>query len=836
MTDRFQYVLSSWLSMALLHQGWAQQGPALRGYVYDSVSRQPLAGVSVVWPQRTGTTTTANGYFTMTVASPEKIPVTFSRTGYTAQTILLSPRDSLLTVMLVAGNTLPEVVVKATITDQRASDSPQMSQLTISVGQLTRMPSLFGEADVLKVIQLLPGVQKGSEGNAGIYVRGGGPDQNLILLDGATVYNPTHLLGFFSAFNSGALSRVELLKGGFPARFGGRASSIITLETKTGNADSIRTEASVGILSSRVTIDGPLARGAIRFMIAARRTYVDLLTGLSGRLLGNGAGATQSYFYDLNHKIQWQVNARNRLTASGFFSRDQFTDFRQPAGPSLRSALGWTNRVAALRWDRVVSEKDQAHWGLFYSQYDLSIATDEWLPNGTNAPQRYGLRYQSGIRDITVHYSRGLFFDPAHELRTGAQTIYHRFTPDAVVVSGTDQEPKAERQYIDALESGLWVEDTWKPASRWRLNGGIRLSHYLLADEGRLGAGRGPKNTATDSALPTHPDTTNTANPTDQLFRRVRFEPRLSVAYRLQPNLSLKASYAVMHQYVHLLSSTGVGLPADLWIPSTDQLKPQQSQQVGIGLVRDAQQTGLTITLETYYKTMHNLISYAEGANFLSRTGGEGGQAWATNVTTGRGWSSGVEALVQKRPGGQWLPRLSGWVGYTLSWTRWQFAGLNGGKPFFPRYDRRHDASVVLLFDLSPAMTLSATWVYGTGNALTLPLSRFSGYTNRPQTGNQPTPSEALFGTGPNVKEYGERNGLRAEPYHRLDLSWQIRRQRRTYERTWAFGVYNAYNRRNPFYYSLEGKDQGPGLPSATVLYRYSIFSILPSVTYSIRF
>ncbi|GAB3760498.1 TonB-dependent receptor [Spirosoma pomorum] len=834
MTYRIRYILSSWLSLIVLPAALAQS-VRVSGYVYDAGDRQPLVGVSVSdAAQRLGTTTNERGFFSLAIPDKsDEASLTISLVGYTPQLLAVPTRDTLLTISLVAGNTLEEVVVTAPL-EQRVSDSPQMSQIVLSVEQINKVPAFLGERDVIKAIQLLPGVQKSTEGNAGIYVRGGGPDQNLILLDGATIYNPNHLLGFFSAFNSDALGRVEFIKGGFPARYGGRVSSVIELETKTGNSDSLRTDASVGILASRVTLDGPLAKGKIRYVIGARRTYLDLVTRPFNRLTGNGASALQSYFYDINGKAQLQLDVRNSLSLSAFYSRDRFTNFSRPTAQSLSSGLNWANTALSFRWKQILSEQDIAYWGLFYSQYKLAINNDASVSSGLDSAQVFSLSYRSGIQDVTLQYSRELFFNN-HELRTGAQAIYHRFTPDAVVLPGSGGTASVGRHYIDALESSAWLDDTWKPTDRWRFNGGLRLNHYALVNEGTLGVGGG-KPPAGEEAPPGPGTPAGEGTDQRKTVQYFRLEPRFSAAYILRPNLSLKGSYSITNQFVHLLSSTGIGLPADLWIPTTDRLKPQQGRQVAIGIAQDLARPGLTITAEAYHKDLLNLVSYREGASFLSRNSTDEEQSWADNVTTGRGWSSGLELLVQKKAASDWLPRWSGWVGYTLSRTRWQFAELNGGRPFYPRYDRRHDASVVLLFDLSPTMTLGSTWVYGSGNALTLPLSRFSGYANQPITANPAVPSEVAFGNGPNVKEYGDRNGLRAEPYHRLDISWQIRRQRRTYERTWAIGAYNVYNRRNPFYYSLEGKDQGPGLPSSTALYRYSVFSFLPSVSYSIKF
>lgn len=353
---------------------------------------------------------------------------------------------------------------------------------------------------------------------------------------------------------------------------------------------------------------------------------------------------------------------------------------------------------------------------------------------------------------------------------------------------------------IDVVESGIYAEDTWRPSERWRINGGLRLSYFQQKAVGY-----------------------------------VRPEPRLSAAYTLRPDLSVKASYALMNQYVHLLSNTGIGLPTDLWVPTTDRIRPQQSQQIAVGVAKDFQDQGLALTVEGYYKSMVNIINYKEGASFLligDPTSAQGVR-WEDNVTSGWGWSYGAEFLLQKKVG-----RFSGWTGYTLSWTQWQFPELNGGRPFYPRYDRRHDISVVGIYELSKRITLSGTWVYGTGQALTVPVGRYEAY--QPESGlayGSSSPLiQGLFQYSRTAEDYGlQKNSFRAEAYHRFDVGVQFHKKMKHHERTWEFSLYNAYNRRNPFFYQLESVSQ-TNLPQRTGLFRYSVFPIVPAVSYNFKF
>ncbi|MEZ0607622.1 TonB-dependent receptor domain-containing protein [Fibrella sp. WM1] len=792
----------------------------ISGYVREAGSQEALIGVNVYQSGdqtdrlRPGTTTNTYGFYSLTVPAQDSLQLTYSMVGYAvAQQRIGAQKSQTINVLLVAGKQLSEVVVRSSRADEKVSETAQMSQIDLPIAQIKKVPALLGEKDVLKVLQLMPGVQKGSEGQSGLYVRGGGPDQNLIVLDDAVVYNASHLFGFFSVFNGDALKSVELTKGGFPARYGGRLSSVIDLNMKDGNKEKLHGEGGIGLIASRLTLEGPLTRkksgpGSTSFLLSGRRTYLDVIAAPLIAAESDGRNTAGYYFYDLNAKINTELGPKDKLYLSGYFGRDKFyaTDKSADDRYSSDNGLAWGNATGTLRWNHLFSDKVFGNASLIYSNYDFSIRASE-KDSYESQPRDFSLRYTSGIRDVGLKYDLDFYPNPQHSLRAGVQATAHRFTPSAVVVNNSlIDETRLEVDQINVTEAGIYAEDTWKPNAHWRVNGGLRLSAFVH-----------------DAAT------------------YVRPEPRLSAAYMIKPNLSVKASYALMNQYVHLLSNTGIGLPTDLWVPTTDRVKPQQSQQWAVGIAKDLPKSGLALTVEGYYKRMDNIINYKEGASFLLIEDPSSARQvrWEDNVTAGQGWSYGLEVLLQKKVG-----RFSGWIGYTWSRTEWQFAELNGGKPFFPRYDRRHDASVVGIYELSPRITLSGTWVYGTGQALTLPSAKFIAYepgstvelgyfSNGIFTGNRLIP----YKNGQTVSDFGQKNSFRAEPYHRFDVSVQFhKKMRKGHERTWEFSAYNAYNRRNPFFYDLGSTVPTPNGQTQTVLKRYSVFPIVPSVTYAFKF
>jgi hypothetical protein len=675
---------------------------------------------------------------------------------------------------------------------EKVTETPQMSHIEVPIAQIKNIPALLGEKDVMKVLQLMPGVQKGSEGNSGIYVRGGGPDQNLIILDDATVYNATHLFGFFSLFNGDALKSVELTKGGFPARYGGRLSSVIELNMKEGNKEQVHGEGGIGLLSSRLMLEGPLKKGVSSFLVSGRRTYADLLA----RPFMPGDAKGGYYFYDFNTKVNYDFGRKNKLYASGYFGRDRFfVKEKYDDGGSTNTGIYWGNATGTLRWNHLFHDQLFGNASFIFSNYAFNISSEE----KDKESKGFTLDYLSGIRDIGLKYDLDYLPSPQHAVRAGIQSTYHRFRPSALVVEDASVDQfRSEVEHIDVVETGLYAEDTYRPFPRLRLNGGLRLT--LLAARNK------------------------------SYFRP---EPRLSASYNLREDLALKASYASMNQYVHLLSNTGIGLPTDLWVPSTQRIAPQQSRQVALGLAKDLPKQNMTLTLEGYYKKSDNIIGYKEGASFLLIDDPNSAEtvSWENNVTAGQAWSYGGEVLLQRKFG-----KFSGWLGYTLSWTQLQYDSLNFGEKYYARYDRRHDISVVGIYTPNARITLSGTWVYGTGNAITLPLATYEAPSNTPSYADR----RQYFGSS-TVSSYGPKNDFRMAAYHRFDIGIQFHKKKSWGERTWEISVYNAYNRKNPFYYYLseeysDGSDGNGGLKGEGKIKQISLFPLLPSVSYSFKF
>jgi hypothetical protein len=777
----------------------------LSGYVRERGSGELLPGVTVYLPERrVGTTTNNYGFYSLTLPAGENLTVTVSSIGFRTerQVLDLTANRELNIDLVPEGQTLGEVTVSAERERAKVSESVQMSSVSVPIQQIKEIPALLGEKDVLKVLQLLPGVQKGSEGNAGLYVRGGGPDQNLIILDDAPVYNTFHLFGFFSLFNGDALKSVELTKGGFPARFGGRLSSVIEMQMKDGNKEKLHGEGGIGLISSRLTLEGPLVKGKSSFLVSARRTYLDVLVR---PFLKPEDGVGGYYFYDLNAKLNYDFGQKNRLYLSGYFGKDKFYFRQKEDRYETSGGLLWGNATGTLRWNHLFNEKLFANTSLIFSNYDFDVASGDKQTETSGEVREYTLRYNSGIRDWTLKTDFDWLPSPKHSIKAGFVATAHRFTPSAIVVRDTDiNQFERTANPVDGVEMGLYAEDTYHPIPALRVNAGLRLSQF-----------------AADGKFYWRP------------------EPRLGVSYTLPRDWALKASYATMNQYIHLLSNSGIGLPTDLWVPTTGRIAPQQSRQVALGVAKDLPKRNLTLTVEGFYKKMDNLIAFREGSNFLLfDEGPEGivreqqqGRTWEQQITAGQGWSYGAEFLIQKKVG-----KFSGWAGYTLSWIQQQFDELNFGKKFWARYDRRHDVSLVGIWRISRRTTLSGTWVYGTGQALTLPQSTFFA---QPRSLSPNVAGSGYYSYFQDVSDYGERNSFRAASYQRFDLSLQLRGQLKRHERIWEFSIYNVYNRRNPFFYYTDQADANPDpqvYQPENRLKQVSIFPIVPSVSYTFKF
>ncbi|MFN5705013.1 MAG: TonB-dependent receptor [bacterium] len=749
----------------------------ISGFIKEKGSRENLIAATVYIAETQQATLSNNyGYYSIST-NRDSITLIVSSVGYQKQafTIVLK-NDVVQDFELVSNNNIAEVVV----TDSKEnliSQDQQMSIVRVPIEQIQQIPGLLGEKDVLKVLQLLPGVQKGSEGNSGLYVRGGGPDQNLIILDDAPVYNAFHLFGFYSLFNGDALKSVELTKGGFPARFGGRLSSVLEMNMKDGDKEKFRAEYGIGLISSRFTVQGPLKENKSSFLLSGRRTYIDAL--IYPLLPEESKGGY--YFYDFNAKANIEIDKKNTIYLSGYFGRDKFYASSNFNDYSSRFGLYWGNGTGTIRWNRVINSKLFSNTSFIYSLYRFNISIKEKF-NG----DEFEIRLYSGIRDLSIKQDFDYALNNKHLIKAGVFIQQHRFTPSATTIKNSEfpEEDEESIETIDALENAAYIEDRYQITPRLNSNIGLRFSHFLQNSKNYVG-----------------------------------LEPRLGFSYQLKTDLALKASYAIMNQYIHLLSSTGVGLPTDLWVPATDLVRPQRSNQVAIGVAKDFIPQKINISIEAYYKHMNNVIAYKDGASFLTvdEPGSEDKIKWDENVTSGQGWSYGMEFLL-KHDGN----RFSGWLGYTLSWTELQFDAINFGKKYFARYDRRHDLSLVVIHKVSKDITFTTTWVYGTGNAITLPKSEYIAV----------VPGQGQQGSYNNyVSDYGAKNGFRMEAYHRMDMGIQFHKQLKRSTRIFEISVYNLYNRKNPYFYYIGYDDSGN-----RKLRKINLFPMLPSISWTYKF
>ncbi|MEZ4947549.1 MAG: TonB-dependent receptor [Cyclobacteriaceae bacterium] len=771
--------------LLVLSVGAQAQKFTISGFVKDSDTGENLIGATIINEKtKEGTTTNTHGFYSLT-QNRDSIHVLISYVGYRPQRIqVFLARDTAISINLVT-NLLDEVIVEGSRTDP-IQESSQMSSVTIPLEQIKALPALFGEVDVLKVIQLMPGVQSGNEGSSGLYVRGGGPDQNLILLDGVPVYNVSHLFGFFSVFNADAINHVELIKGGFPARYGGRLSSVIDVSMKEGNMKEVKGEGSIGIISAKATVEAPIVKDKTSFLISARRTYIDLLARPIIKATTDGESAGY-YFYDLNFKVNHIIDSRNRIYASSYFGDDKayskFKDFyvsgNERTDYKEEYGLKWGNVITALRWNRVLTPKLFANLTSTFSRYRFDVFSEyeEVIKSPSTSEKNFAKdQYRSGIRDYALKLDFDWLPQPNHYVRYGINAIQHQFSPGVYSFrSNQESDTLVGTPNIDAFEYAAYFEDDFKINQRLKLNLGLHLSAF---------------------------------NVEKRWYTSI--QPRISGRFLATQSLSVKFSYAEMTQFIHLLTNAGLGLPTDLWVPSTAAVKPQNASQFALGLAKTHR--SLEISLEGYYKEMKNLIEYKDGASYAELE-----QDWQDKIATGgKGESYGMEVLVQKKKGA-----VSGWVGYTLSWTNRQFEELNEGKWFPYKYDRRHDISVALTHTWNKRMDFSMAWVFGTGTAITLPTDEFA----------DANVNLLPYFSPYSVKYYESRNNYRMRNYHRLDLSFSFWKDKKWGQRKWTLGVYNMYSRQNPFFMEL-GYDRNRNKK----FLQYSLFPIIPSISYSFKF
>jgi CarboxypepD_reg-like domain/TonB-dependent Receptor Plug Domain len=783
----------------------AQERYTINGYVTDSASGEALIGASV-FVQEIQRSVSVNNYGFYSV--------TLDKGQYTLVMKYLGYEDLVRRVDLnknlqvdLEPSTQAVQMREAEVVGNRNkgnTESTDMGRIDIDVQKLRTLPILFGEVDVLKTLQYLPGVKSNGEGNSGLYVRGGGPDQNLILLDEAVVYNASHLFGFFSVFNPDAVRNVELIKGGMPANYGGRVSSVIDVTMKDGNNQDFHGQGGIGLIASRLTLEGPIVRDRGSFIVSGRRTYIDVLTKpfLSDTSAFAGSGY---YFYDLNAKANYRLSEKDRFYLSGYFGRDVFSFKTGDQGdPSFN--IPWGNSTVAARWNHVFGQKLFMNTTATFSDYRFKFEGSQDL---------FTFSLFSGIRDYGLKVDLNHYPNVRHTLKYGGQYIYHIYTPSKVAIESGDTPFNIEEpSLLHAHETAVYITDEFDLTDQLRVNAGVRLTRFDQVGPFReylynaSGEEIGRAQFAAGEGIASYNG----------------IEPRLSARYRLNGSSSIKASYNRNLQYVHLASFSSIALPTDVWVPSGKNVEPQIGQQYATGYFRDLGQKVYEASLEIYYKDMFNLIEYRDGAQPQDN----GNTNYDQQLVFGDGYSYGAELFLKKRTG-----RLNGWVGYTWSKSMRKFPDINNGQEFPSRWDRRHDVSVVMGYDLNSRWTFGGTFVYATGQAVTLPVNRY-------------------WIEGRLVSEYTERNGFRMASYHRLDLAATLRNKStvdrkdpitgavtevpRKWTSSWTFGIYNVYNRANPYFIYFEGSGNPAAGTFDVQAKQVSLFSILPSVTWNFSF
>ncbi|MHC8949522.1 TonB-dependent receptor [Sphingobacterium hungaricum] len=755
---------------------YSQEKIILSGFVKDAGSGESLIG-ALIQQEGTNNATSSNsyGFFSLTLTNPNA-KVSFSFIGYETQVQDLQlTKNSRITVELKAkSNEIDEVVITGNQKNGNVT-SPQMGRVNFTMEEIANVPVVFGEKDILKTIQLLPGVASGGEGTSNFYVRGGGSDQNLILLDEATVYNAAHLLGFFSTFNSDAIKDVTLYKGGIPAQYGGRISSVLDISMLDGNNKEFGVEGGLGLIASRLKVEGPIVKDKSSFMLSGRRTYADLFLKLSN---DEKVNSSKLYFYDLNAKANYKFNDRNTLYVSGYFGKDDLSY-------SDLFSFDWGNATATARWNHIVNDKLFSNTSLIYSDFSYNVNVNSDDTDFTIA---------SKIRNFNFKEDFAYYATPVSTFRFGLNVLHQKISP-ASIDSGDDSNVNSisvdSRQ---GLEAAAYISHDWKPLPRLGVIYGLRLTNFSV-----LGPG-------TFYQFDQDGEVRDQNNYGSEIVKNYLYlEPRLSLSYQISDQSSVKTSFNRIVQNLHQLTNTTSSLPTDQYVVSSENIKPQIADQVAIGYFRNFANNTYEFSMEAYYKSMHNQIDFRNGADLQANAYLEG------ELLYGIGRSYGLEWYFKKQRG-----RLTGWLSYTLAKSERQFDQINEGEWFNARQDRTHDISLVGIYDLSKKWTLGATFVYNTGNAVTFPSGKY-------------------VVDGRTTYYYTERNGYRMPDYHRLDLSatYDRKLKNKKFSSSWTFGVYNAYFRKNAYIIDFRESEDNPNVTEA---YKVALFGIIPSVTWNFRF
>jgi hypothetical protein len=777
--------ISSLLLLVLMYCSLApdvlSQGKAgkytISGYVRDSASGEELIGATVLLKENRnlGTTSNAYGFYSITV-DPGDYTVMVQYIGFKTIFSPVKLQKNIKIDFKLQGDIyqLSEVKIESQQKDENITKI-KMGDERIDIREIDNIPVLLGEKDVLKTIQLKPGVKPVGEGSSGYYVRGGAADQNLILLDEATVFNASHLLGFFSVFNSDALKDVTFYKGTQPAEFGGRLSSVLDIRMQEGNDQKFGLQGGIGLISSRLKAEGPITKDKGSFSISARRTYADVFLKLSKDTTAQNATL---YFYDLNAKANYRLNSRNRIYLSGYFGKDVL---------GFKDAFGfdWGNATGTFRWNSVINERLFSNASLIFSNYDYNIKIDVRGIKG---------KIISRIQDYNIKQDFQYFPDTKNKIKFGFNSIYHRIIPGAITVDNYSSISELQLENNYDLENAVYFSHEFKPGPRLGVEYGIRLTFFSVL---------GPGDFYTYNSLGETTDTTSFLRG-EIVKTYFNPEPRLTLNYLINGKNSIKASYTRNVQNLHLISNSTSGNPTDLWIPSSLNVKPETADHFALGYFRNFFENSYEFSTEVYYKSLGNQIDYKDGAelNFNQKV--------ESQLLFGSGRAYGIEFLLKKKYG-----KINGWIGYTIARTEKAIEGINQGKYYPSKQDRLHDFSLVAIYNISPKWTVSGTWIYYTGNAVTFPSGKY-------EMGDKV------------INYYTERNGYRMPAYHRLDLgaTW-YRKRTQKYESSWNFSLYNAYGRENAYTITFK---QDPNDPTKTQAVQTTLFRWVPSITYNFKF
>lgn len=755
----------------------AQSRHTVSGTVRDSATGETLIGASITLLEKAHSAALSNSYGFYSLNAPSgDYRLVISFTGYRNDTIAVTlDRDRTLSIQLKPGGPqLQEVVVTGNRNNNNVT-KPLMGVQKLSVSEIKDIPVLFGEKDILKTIQLLPGVQSAGDGSSGFYVRGGSVDQNLILLDEATVYNPSHLLGFFSTFNSDAIKDVTLYKGAIPAEFGGRLASVLDVRMNDGNDKDYHASGGIGLISSRLEVEGPVQKDNGSFIVSARRTYGDLFLKLSR---DTNTNRSSLYFYDINVKVNYTLGEKDRLYLSGYFGKDRL-------GLGNTFGLDYGNSTGTLRWNHIFNSRLFSNTSLIYSKYNYDITVN----SGNN-----NVAFTSYIKDLHFKEDLQYYANADNKISFGVDVIHHTTSPGVITSTVKSSYNNVSLQSKYALESAVYFSHDIAIGNSVNINYGLRAGLFTV-----LGPGSFHTYDSTGNAIDTV-----TYRPGQTVKNYFNLEPRFSMSYRLTDMSSLKLSYTRTTQNLHLLSNSTSSNPTDVWIPSSNNVKPEIADQVSLGYYHNFADNKYEFSTEVYYREMRNQIDYKNGAQLIANQNVE------SQLIYGKGRSYGMEVYLKKKFG-----QFSGWVSYTLSRTERQFAGINNNAWYPANQDRTHNISVVGIYTLNKKWTLSADFVYYTGNAVTWPTGKYD-------INGQPT------------WLYSNRNANRMPSYNRLDVGATLQgKKTKKFDSNWNFSIYNLYGRENPYSISFQ---QDPGNPAKTQAVQWALFRWVPSITYNFKF